>query len=207
MKMLKELKGKIEAHLKKQLVSGRVLLDRFRVIDEDSRKTSIYTDHRYAPFYYHLGKYLAPKNVIEVGFNLGFVSGCFLKSCKSVRKMFAFQEKTDEFYSTRLAAKNVKSNYDGELITHVGYIIDESVINLISNDSWDLVFLNERWDYDKYLNALEILWKHMSLGGMVVWDHTATHEPASKAFVNFCKIKNANSIKFETRHGVGIIQK
>jgi predicted O-methyltransferase YrrM len=205
--MLKELKTKVETELENQFMTGRALLDRFCVIDEDSRKASAYADPRYAPFFYHLGKLLTPKKMIEIGLDLGFASGCFLKSCKTVEKFFAFQGKTDDFYSPRLAVKNVKMNYKGELITSTGYIIDESVINLISNDSWDLVFLNERWDYDKYLNALEIMWPHIALGGMVVWDYTTSHEAAGKAFLNFCKIKNADSIKVETRHGVGIIQK
>ena len=75
---LEDIRDKLEDDLQKQVVSSRILLDRLRLIDEDSRKTAAYLDPNYAGFYYHLGKYIKPQNVIEFGFNLGLLTGCLL---------------------------------------------------------------------------------------------------------------------------------
>lgn len=204
---MNELKLNVDEDLKKQIVNGRILLDRFKVIDEDSRKTSEYSDPRHFPFYYHLGKYIFPKNVVEIGLDLGFSVGCFLKSCKSVENFFGFKEKDNEFYSSRIAEKNIKSNYKGKIITYVGSIIDENFEKITSKYNWDLIFLNEKMDYDNYLDVLEVLWNYMNLGCYMVFDYISVHKDSEKAFLNFCKIKNVNSIRFNTRYGIGILQK
>lgn len=68
---LKKLKLDVDVHLKKELISGKLLLDRFCMINEDSRKSPSYSDPKFTAFYYHLGKYLEPKSLLEVGFDLG----------------------------------------------------------------------------------------------------------------------------------------
>jgi hypothetical protein len=90
---LLNLKLLVESDLNSQLISGRNLLDTLLVIDESSRKTAAYVDHRYAPFYYHLGKYIQPESMIEIGFDLGLLSSCFLKSCHTVKNFIGFKEK------------------------------------------------------------------------------------------------------------------
>ena len=79
---MQELKSLLEEKLNKQLPS-RIFLDRMRVLDEDSRKTSAYNDPKYIPFYYWLGTLIKPKSLVEIGFRLGLFSGNFLKSCKT----------------------------------------------------------------------------------------------------------------------------
>ena len=53
---LAEIKSKIDYDLKKQLVGGKILLDRLAMIDESSRKSPSYVDPNYAGFYYHLDR-------------------------------------------------------------------------------------------------------------------------------------------------------
>ena len=95
---LKELEDKINKDLKNQYVPSYILLDRLRVIDEDSRKTSSYVDPYYIPFYYYLGKYLKPFNLLEIEVNLGFFSCSFFKSCVDVDSYLGFQSKTKDFH-------------------------------------------------------------------------------------------------------------
>ena len=85
---LQILETVLNTELDTQTISGRTLLDRFRVIDEDSRKTAPYLDHRYAPFYYYLGKHIEPESVMEFGFSIGLLSASFLTSCKTVKHFF-----------------------------------------------------------------------------------------------------------------------
>ena len=58
----------IKNRLEKQLIPSKILLDKFKVIEETSKLASAYTDPNYAPFYYYLGTKIEPKNFIEIGF-------------------------------------------------------------------------------------------------------------------------------------------
>jgi predicted O-methyltransferase YrrM len=183
-----------------------VLLNKFRFIDEGSRQTAAYSDPRYIPFYYHLGKFIQPKTLLELGFNLGLFSGCLLKSCKSVEYFVGFQEKTPEYYSPRFGIKNVRDEYKNALDVYIGSIVDDEFAAKLKK-GWDLVIVNEKLGYDKHLSYLETVWPHINLGGVVVMDYIASHDPAKEAFHNFCKISNRKPITFTTRYGTGIIQK
>jgi hypothetical protein len=204
---LLELKEKLDFEFKKGTVAPHVLLDRLRVIDESSRKTAAYQDPRYIPFYYHLGKFIAPKTLVEVGFGLGFYISCFLKSCKSVEKILAFESETEQFYSPRLGIANVKDTYKKELSVCVGKPLDDVFIEALGRNSWDLAFINDITSLDTHRNYLELIWEKMNLDGFVVMDYLSRHKIAFDAFTGFCKIVNRKPVFFETRYGVGIVEK
>ena len=66
---------------------------------KNEKDVFLFADPKYFPFFYHLGKKVQPRKLLEIGFGLGLVSGCFLQGCKSVQEFTAFQDKRDEFYS------------------------------------------------------------------------------------------------------------
>ena len=204
---LNELKNEINTALNKQLISSRILLHNFRLIDENSRKSGAYQDSRYIPFYYHLGKHISPKSVLEIGFRLGLNSGTFFKSCKTVEHFLSFQPKEEGFYSENLAKANVKDSYRGELDFHLGQIEDVSFESKLSKREWDLALINEEKGYDEHRRYLDMIWPFVKLGGYVVKDFVTSHKPAKTAFIDFCKIVDRKPIMFETRYGVGTIQK
>ena len=204
---LKELKANLENDLVKQIITPNVLLGHLRVISESSRKTSAYVDPRYIPFYYYLGKYLQPKNMIEMGFGLAFFSTCFMRSCKTVENFLAFQEVGEEYYSNNLALKNIKTVYRNSLNYYQGSVNDKIFQDCISKNKWDLILFNEEKDYDKHMLYLDVVWSHLNLDGYIVMDYIQSHENAKRAFHNFCKIENREPIILPTRYGVGIIQK
>ena len=204
---LKELKINLDLDISKQIITSNILLDNLRVINEDSRKTSAYVDPRYIPFYYYLGKYLKPRNIIEIDFSLAFFSTCFIKSCKTVENFLAFQESGEEYYSNNLALKNIKTVYHGHLDYYEGRINDKIFQDIISQNKWDLVLFNEEKNYDKHLLHLDVMWSHLNMGGYIVMDYINSHENAKLAFHNFAKIENREPIILTTRYGVGIIQK
>jgi predicted O-methyltransferase YrrM len=208
MQELESLKGQIQTLLNNNRLSGKVLLDNLRVIDESSRKTGAYTDSKYAPFYYQLGKVLNPTSMIEVGVSLGLLSTCFFKSCKTVKRFIGFQEKTNEYYSPRLALSNIKDFCRAkEIEIYVGKITDNEFTQKISPNSLDLVILNVEVGFDKQLAYLDFLWSYMSDRGIIVSEYIERHTPAKEAFFAFCESKNRTPAVFKTRFGSGLVQK
>lgn len=204
---LSSLKTNIDADLASRKISGSTLLDRFSVIDNDSRKTAPYVDHRYAVFYYHLGKYVKPLSVIEFGFNLGLLSCSFFTSCKSAKHFLGFKEVSSDYVPLRLGKRNVRLVFKGDAKFYIGKLHDQEFDDLFSPNSWDLAILNIETVYDKHLECLDLLWPQMSENGLIIAEYINRHIPAKDAFLAFCESKNRKPAIFETRYGTGILQK
>lgn len=204
---LTSLAEKLTADLDTGAISGRVLLDRLRLIDESSRKTAAYLDHRYAPFYYHLGKYVVPEAVMEIGFDLGLLSASFFTSCKTAKTFFGYRETSPEYIPTRLGKANVGLRFKGEMVFYTGHLYDEDFLRIFSPNPWDLIILNDETVYDKHLEYLDAVWPHVSEHGLIVAEYIDRHVPARDAFLAFCESKNRQPAVFETRYGTGIMQK
>lgn len=197
----------IKSKLEKQLIPATILLDKFKAIEETSKHVSAYTDPNYAPFYYYLGTLIEPKNFVEIGFKLGLLSGCFFQGCKTVKNFLGFQQKTDEFYSPRMAKSNIKRFFKGDFDFYLGETTDKEWLNCFSKNNWDLVLVNEQKDYDFYRMCLDVVWEKLENGGLIVVEYALNHEPCKKAFSDFCKIKNREYCVMSTRQGTGLIQK
>jgi len=192
--------------LKAQKVSGRALLDRLCVIDENSRKSPAYLDPNFSGFYYHLGKKIIPQSMLEIGFNLGLLSASFLTSCKSVKKFIGFDETNDQFISMRLGKQNIKRVMKGIRECYVGSLYDKEFQNLVMGGI-DFVIITAEKNYDKHLEYFDFLWPNLNENGIVVIDNLSKNPPAKQAFLAFCKSKNREPIKFRTRYETGLIQK
>lgn len=207
---IRELKAKLEIALSQNLVSARTLLGRMRVIEERSRQTFAYNDDRYTPFYYHLGKHISPKSLLKIGFRLGLLSGCFLKSCKTVDVFLGFQEKeADEFFSPRIGIANVRDAYQlpRPIDIHVGKFLDDKFAKAMGATKWELVIFNEETTGDKLKLHMDLVWPHVSEGGLIVVDYVNSHKPTGEAYGDFCKIQNREPTIVSTRYGVGIIER
>ncbi|NDD59405.1 MAG: hypothetical protein EBZ47_09240 [Chlamydiae bacterium] len=201
------LKKEMDDFLIKQVMSGRSLLDRFSLIDEGSRKSPPYVDPRYAPFYYYLGKCLSPKNMVEIGFDLGLLSASFLTSCRTVDSFFGFKEDNKlSFFSNRLGIKNIKKVYKGNRDFFYGQVFDNNLEKKIRSEKWDLVLINEEKEYDKQLQYMEMMWPNISENGIMVVEYIKSHRPSKEAFKSFVEGKELKSITFDTRYGTGIAQ-
>jgi predicted O-methyltransferase YrrM len=204
---LKKLKLDVDVHLKKELISGKLLLDRFCMINEDSRKSPSYSDPKFTAFYYHLGKYLEPKSLLEVGFDLGLFSGCFMISCKTVEKFLAFREnKKDYYFSSKIGQRNIKKYFKGPIVFHFGTIYDDLLDKNLSQP-YDMIIITMEQAYDKQLEYMEFFWPHLSENGIMVCENIIYHEPTKEAFDAFAFSKNREPIIFSTRNGTGILQK
>lgn len=201
-----ELNRELKSCLRKQLIGSRIM-DTFRFLSEDSRLTGAYGDPKYIPFYYYLGKCVSPESVIEIGFRLGLCSGAFFKSCKTCKHFLSFQEKSNNFYSPRLAKANVRDNYKGKMDFYTGKVTDENFLNKLAERKWGLVIINEEIVYDDHLDYLDYVWPNLNIGGHIVMDFVKSHGPAKRAFYSFCSTKKLEYAIFDTRYGVGIVEK
>ena len=203
---LEILKKEINVMLERQIITGRSLLDRFCVIDESSRKSAAYIDSRYAPFYYHLGKCIKPKTMLEIGFDLGLLSASFLTSCSSVEEFFGFKETArGEFFSNKLGIKNIKKSCKNKKLFYHGNMFDDEFDKTIKSKKWDLILINEEKDYDKSLQYLETAWESLNENGFIIVEYLNHHKPSKEAVYDFCENKELKIIEFKTRYGTGII--
>jgi predicted O-methyltransferase YrrM len=201
-----EIKSETETLLAKPF-NTRVLLNMARLINENDRRASSYTDPYYIPFYYHLGKLITPKSVVEVGLRLGLTGAVFLTSCKSVEEYLALHELNgSDYYSGRLAKANIRDHYRGVLYTHAGSVEDPEFSTRLEARTWDLAVVNDQFDYDRHLLMLETLWPLISPGGYLVCDYIGSHPPARKAWDGFCAARRIKPEFIDTRYGVSIAQ-
>lgn len=207
MNELNEIVSNIEKDLDTGAISPRIILDSLRFIDEASRRTGAYVDPLYMPFYYHFGKYVFPRNYVQIGFDLGLSSACFFKSCQSVENFLAFQRNNQVFYSSRLSVKNVKNHYKNNFDFYHGGFYDKGFEKALHRNKWDLIVVDERIMYDSHLSCLEVLWPMLNSDGLLVVDRVSSDQSAKDSFHNLCNIKNRKPFVIKTRYGIGIVQK
>jgi hypothetical protein len=205
---LKELKERINEDLQKGLMPANIILRQFCMFDESARESIVCVDSSYFPFYYHLGKYIQPESLIEIGLGIGLVSGSFMSTCKSVKRFLGFNspKKENSWRIGRLNVLNVNSKLQ-ETDCRFALGNFKNIVSEISKKEWDLVLMNEVMDYDSYRYALDVLWDVLVLDGYMVVDKISSEEICRKCFDDFVKSKNREYVKFETLYGSGIIMK
>lgn len=190
------------------LMTTEILLSNVKLVDESSRNTGDYKDRRYLPFYYHLGKQLKSKRVYQIGAKLGLVGACFLQSCKTVEFWLAMDHDRD--LTARIIISNLKlhTKYrDDPLPGTIAYMgLNDHMLEKegpTNSESFDLGLLTDNFGEERYLRHLDFLWRHLSPEGLLVADYIAENN----AFHDFCRVKNREPVIFNTRYGVGIIQR
>jgi len=198
----------LDKKLKSQIINPRVLLDRLRLIDDNSRKSSQYQDPNYLPFYYYLSKFIFPKNIVHVGLDLAFPSCCFLQGSKTTESILCFQKQKKSFYSPRLAISNIR-DIKGKKIEIDYYYGNVNDLNFIKKlqKNFDLFMITENCGNDDLNEFLDIFWQYLNLDGFIVVDHIKSEKDKSKIFSSFCKGKNRSYKEFDTRYGTGLVQK
>lgn len=201
--LVEEIQKDLSLKLSRQAVSPRVLLDRLRMLDEDSRKTGQYQDPNYLPFYYHLSKFFSPKSVLNVGLDLGLPICCFLAGGPRPEGVFLFQRRSEAFYSPRIALSNVRDVMPkASPVYHNGLISDETLARFAG---LDMVLVTGRYDCDEVREILDTCWGLLNLDGVLVLDHS--HGKNSDVFSSFCKAQNRPHVMFDTRYGHSLTQK
>lgn len=205
---LDEIQSIVKNKLDNQLITSRVLLDRLRLISEESRKSSQYQDPKYLPFYYYLSRVVFPKNIVHIGFDLALPSCCFLQGSNSANSILGFQQISEKFYSPRLAFSNIKDikGKKFEIDYYYGKINDLDFVKKLQKN-FDLCMITERLNNDQINELLDICWEYLNLDGFIVVDHLKSNKSMGDIYRDFCKSKNKSPVEFSTRYGTGIIQK
>lgn len=194
--------------MRAQHITPRVLLDRLRLIDDQSRHSSQYQDPNYLPLYYHLAKFVHPKNILNVGLDLGLPLCCFLQGSTSVEAATCFQRLEDRFYSPRLAVANVRDIKGRRFPVEFyhGSMLDQKMQQIMSS-GFDLILVTENCDADHMKEILEICWGHLNLDGYMVLDRTESNKSFGEIFSDVCKSHNRASHAVKTRYGTLLVQK
>lgn len=196
----------LENDLKKSLISTKVLTSNFKFIDEASKKSHAYNDSLYIPFYYHLGKYLKPASLLEVGVDLGFISSCFLKSCKTVEYCFGFQSKTEINWDKSLYLSNIKKNYKKNIETYYGDFLDKAFLENIENKKFDIAIISIKDNYDKLFALCDFIYLNLNKNGYMIFDHVKNIKN-KEIFFNIANGYKKEYKVFETRNITGVIKK
>jgi predicted O-methyltransferase YrrM len=206
--LIDEVKKKVESKLNSQIMASKILLDKLRLIDEDSRKSSQYQDPNYLPFYYYLARSIEPKSILHIGLDLALPSCCFLQGSSSVDRILCFQRESKEFYSPRLAISNIKDikGRNFNIDYYRGKASDLEFANKMSK-GFDIVLITEKVNSDQINETLDICWDYLNLDGFIVVDYVLSNRSIGDMFSSFCKSKNKPYFKFKTRYGTGITQK
>jgi hypothetical protein len=193
--------------LKNGHLSGRTLLSTFRMVEESLRESPLYTDNRYAPFYYILGQEVPSKNVIEFGLGVGIASGCYVRGCSCVEKILSFQQSGKEYYSPRIGTHNVRKYFKERFDVHVGRIYDEEFVFQARSRQWDLAIVNEEVDYGTLMEHLEFAWDVLAIDGTLVVDYVNSNDQVKSSYSDFCKRKAQLLRIIPTKYGVGLLTK
>jgi hypothetical protein len=200
-----DIKPILASKLKAQAIGPRVFLDKLRLIDESSRKSSQYQDPNYLPFYYHIGKLVQPKSLLHIGLDLGLPSCCFLQGSPQVERMLCFQRASKDFYSPRIALSNIK-DVKGKMFPidyYYGNVVDGDFIKKMSL-KFDMVIITEKINGDRINETLDVCWEYLNLDGFLCLDYASE---TKDIFSDFCKARNRPFVFFTTRYGAGLTQK
>jgi phospholipid N-methyltransferase len=201
--MILETFKSITIDLKKQLMSSDILLSDC-VLDQNIKKSFIFNDSTFFPFYYYLGKYTKAENLLVLGVESGFTTSCFLKSNK-VKKAVCFQESNDEFYSVRGCYSNIAKQQPNAKI-FCGNLLDEEILKEITSQKWDCILFNLDLNYDKLRNYLDIAWNNLVLDGvMVIESELSSH--TNRATQDFLKVVQRDYLVFDTRYKAIVVTK
>jgi hypothetical protein len=195
--------------LSKGTIPSRILLDRLRMIDEESRKSSQYQDSNYLPFYYHLSKVSSPESILNVGFGLGLPLCCFLQGCSTAKRAVCVQRPDPKvFYSPRIGVSNIKSlKGKGFKVDFHSCGLSDPAFRKSASEGFELAMITEKAPVDVVHEAMDVCWEYLTLGGFMTVDYLNSNLKIGEVFKDFCKTKSKEHRIFGTRYGTGVVQK
>lgn len=196
----------LEDNLNKSILGTNILTSNFKLLDESSKRSLSYNDRRYIPFYYYLGKYIKPINVLEIGIDLGFISSCFLKSCKTVEYVLGFQPKTKNNWNKNFYLSNIKRNYNKKLEFYYGDFLDKNFLEKIENKKFDLAIINIQDSYDKLFTLCDLIYLNLNKNGYLVMDFIK-NKKNEEIFFNIANGYKKEYKVFSTRYKTGVVKK
>ena len=119
----------------------------------------------------------------------------------------------DRDFTARIIVANLKlhTKYkDDPMPGPIGYmglmnetLTRSSQMSISPEHCYDMCFLSHDFGPEKYLMHLKFLWNCLRLEGLLVADYINSHD----VFHEFCRVSNREPVIFDTRYGIGIIEK
>lgn len=170
----------------KQLLSKVVFFD---------KKCSEFTDPRHLPFYYHLGKMSKSKSLFHIDALSALEDVCFIQGAGS--DYWVNYDMSLNIFSN-LASKNVK-RYCDKVVSCTNV---QNFENYLSN-GFDAIITNI-----EYLEQFrDSIWFNLFHGGLLIVDNIYTNEDGKIKFSDFARSVSRKPTFFETRYGIGIVER
>jgi hypothetical protein len=206
--ILEELIPFLNDRLTRLPIAPKHSLSQFRLNNEDYRSAAEYTDPTHYPFYYYLGRAVGCKNLLEIGFESGIESGCFLHGNKGVESYLGFRHKASiEYWSPRMPRKNIIDVLKKPISFWNGEINDPEFLKQFLIKKWDCALVVRSESRVANKTHLNLVWGQMSLGGVIAVDRVRSDPEMKAAFEDFCKTCQRPQTIFNTRYGTGILIK
>lgn len=194
----------LESTFKLGHMPSDILLGSAKMLDPNSKNTSVFQDLRYFPFYYHLGKMIQhPVKVAQIGSKLGLIAACFIQGCDYPVEWHAMDEASN---GINPPANIIRSN-----IRQFGKIGSKGEFSELSDalssvEKFQIGFLTEKYNLEKTQRYMEWLWERLVPEGLLVIDYI--HDDGTRElFDRFCRVKNRESVIFDTRYQIGMLNK
>lgn len=147
----------------------------------------VFKDPSHYPFYYHLGKVINPKIILQIGSEYGLIGRSFLSGCESVETYLVYCNGDVSFIE-----KNIKNS---------------KFTNMKDLPDIDLCLIINREMSKDFLQEFLLVWEYISVDGLLIVDYIFTSKQYEDVFLQACKFVNRKPIFFNTRYGAGLIQK
>lgn len=193
--------------MNKCYISVDTLTSRIPYISPNAKSRSFFDDPFFYPVYYHIGKLIQPKNMLDLTLGGGLPASCFLLGSNKVENFFGFNQIDEEFYSFRMPRKNIKLINRGHHNFYRGYLTDTIMQESLKSMKWDVVLMSKIMSYDDHLAYLRIIWQYISEGGLLIMDYINYHKPVGRVYKEFCLSQNKAMHIIPSKYGVGLIKK
>ena len=94
----------LQEKLDNPTIHSKQLLGTATLINEKDRESGAFTDPKYLPFYYHIGKLCKAKSVFHIDYALGLEDMCFIQGANT-EKWLGYTNGNEEF---GIATNNIR---------------------------------------------------------------------------------------------------
>tara|TARA_Y100000034_G_scaffold42676_1_gene52233 strand:+ start:55 stop:633 length:579 start_codon:yes stop_codon:yes gene_type:complete len=178
-------------------INSKQLLGTATLLNENDRESGAFTDPKYLPFYYHIGKQCEAKSLFHLDYALGLEDMCFIQGANSERwsgyangneenrlnvatnnvrffcKNSSFTTDLDEF------EKNVEAKFDAFIVT------SPKPLRVFKDD----------------------IWNNLNPEGLLIVDNIYSSDEGEEWFTKFATSVSREPVFFKTRYGIGIIER
>lgn len=191
---------KIDIHelnrkLDRALIPPRVIFKGAR-FGNDYQRSPEFQDPRYYPFYYYLAGQIKPRRVLQIGSRGGYIAFAFCKTSESVVQW--------SFHPHSPYSSIAESNAQANIADDFGLV--RFLPEIQEHDKYDLVIISDKFESEKQLEYLNTAFDHLVPEGLLVVDYI-TDESAEDVFSRFCKARNREPVRLDTRYHVSIIER